>query len=102
MRNSQIKLAGSLSIGLAMITTSIVADNWPNAGIRVVELGRGLVSGVILGAGIWPYTLNPNPSETETRLMLNSVRCTWEAGCNNSQPIDPSYRSASRPSSRSE
>jgi hypothetical protein len=43
------------------------------------EVGHALVAGVMLGSGVWPYNLNPNPPEIETRLMT-FVNCT-EAHC---------------------
>jgi hypothetical protein len=78
MQKALVVLATAASMGLA-ITTSIAIDFRPN-GRMAAEVGRALVAGVILGSGVWPYNLKPNPPEIETRLMT-FANCNWQAHC---------------------
>ena len=81
MQKTLVVFATAASIGLA-ITTSIAIDFGPN-GRMAAEVGHALVAGVILGSwgsGVWPYNLNPNPPEIETRLMT-FANCNWQAHC---------------------
>jgi hypothetical protein len=73
MQKALVVFATAASMGLA-ITTSIA---------MAAEFGHALVAGVILGSwgsGVWPYNLNPNPPEIETRLMT-FAECNWQAHC---------------------
>ena len=81
MQKTLVVFATAASMGLA-ITTSIAIDFRPN-GRMAAEFGHALVAGVILGSwgsGVWPYNLNPNPPEIETRLMT-FANCNWQAHC---------------------
>jgi hypothetical protein len=78
MQKALVVFATAASMGLA-ITTSIAIDFRPN-GRMAAEVGLALVAGVILGSGVWPYNLKPNPPEIETRLMT-FTNCNWQAHC---------------------
>jgi hypothetical protein len=78
MQKALVVFATAASMGLA-ITTSIAIDFRPN-GRMAAEIGYAVVAGVLLGSGVWPYNLNPNPPEIETRLMT-FANCNWQAHC---------------------
>ena len=78
MQKALIVLAATAGIGLAAPWAAPLVQ--PSREV-IPTLAHGLIAGVILGSGVWPYGVSPVPPGLQTRLLLGSPDCDWEGRC---------------------
>jgi hypothetical protein len=71
-----VTILAAASIGLAAAAAHVRPS-----GEMVGDLGRSLAAGVILGAGVWPYSLSSVPPELQSAPLLSFPTCDWRGQC---------------------
>jgi hypothetical protein len=67
--------AGGIAVAAPLAATTIAHSDE-----GVAALAHSLVGGIILGSGVWPYSLSPVSPEQAT-LLLVSPDCGWPGQC---------------------
>jgi hypothetical protein len=70
-----VAAAGGIAVAAPLAATTIQPSDE-----GIAALAHSLVAGVILGSGVWPYSLSPVSSE-QARQLLDSPDCGWPGQC---------------------